>query len=343
MKKLLRLQITALFLLLVLSIAFCIILNDADRAMSVTAESRPASPADTVQTESVPETTESMPVQTEPLPEPTTLPTPTWMTFPKDRALKAQQYFVYDCDADQFLEKSGSGKIYPASVTKLFTAYIATQYLDLQKNLTAGDVLDLVAWDSSVANLQKGDVLTTERAVEAMLLPSGNDAAYVLAVETGKVILDNPDASIDAALDAFMKEMNSKAKKMGMTSTHFMNPDGIHDDNHYTSIEDLVILGKMALHNPVILKNTKISLDTVTLNSGEKTWHNTNALIDPQSPYYCPYAVGLKTGQTASAGSCLLSAFQLNGRTLLIGVFGCPEEKDRFEDSLQLFNRAIGI
>ncbi len=329
MKKLLRLQITALFLLLVLSVAFCVILTDADKDMPAMAESLPASSTE--------------PVQTESLPEQTTQPAPTWMTFPADRALKAQQYFVYDCDAERFLEKSGNDKIYPASVTKLFTAHMATQYLDPQKELTAGDVLDRVAWGSSVADLKKGDVLTTDRAVEAMLLPSGNDAAYVLAAEAGKVILNDPNASIDAALDAFMKDMNGKAKELGMTATHFMNPDGIHDENHYTTFEDLVILGKMALQNPTVLKNAKTSQDTVTLKSGEKKWHNTNALIDPETPYYCPYALGLKTGQTPSAGSCLLSAFQMDGRTLLIGVFGCPEEEDRFEDSLQLFNRAMGI
>jgi len=71
-------------------------------------------------------------------------------------------------------------------------------------------------------------------------------------------------------------------------------------------------------------------------------WKNTHALIHPDSEYYCPYAIGLKTGQTPSAGSCLLSAFRCEGRTLIIGVFGCPETQDRFADTLQLFNEAIG-
>ena len=67
----------------------------------------------------------------------------------------------------------------------------------------------------------------------------------------------------------------------------------------------------------------------------------TNALVNPESPYYCPYAVGLKTGQTPSAGSCLLSAFRMDDYELLIGVFGCPEEDDRFDDTLQLFNQIV--
>ena len=73
------------------------------------------------------------------------------------------------------------------------------------------------------------------------------------------------------------------------------------------------------------------------------SWKNTNAIIDPSSPYYCPLAIGLKTGQTPYAGSCLLSAFQYMDRTLIIGVFGCKEVDDRFPDTLQLFNDAVGI
>ena len=83
-------------------------------------------------------------------------------------------------------------------------------------------------------------------------------------------------------------------------------------------------------------KTEELSEDTVK-------WLNTNALIDPNSQYYCPYATGLKTGQTPSAGSCLLSSFSYEGKSYVIGVFGCPETDDRFEDTLQLFNRTVGI
>ena len=79
----------------------------------------------------------------------------------------------------------------------------------------------------------------------------------------------------------------------------------------------------------------------MTLSAGEVKWENTNKIINPDSEYYCPYAIGLKTGQTPSAGSCLLSAFRMNGQEWIIGVFGCPEETDRFDDTIQLFNQTI--
>ena len=85
-------------------------------------------------------------------------------------------------------------------------------------------------------------------------------------------------------------------------------------------------------------------ITTVTFENGvQQEWKNTNATINPASDYYCPYAVGLKTGSTPRAGSCLLSAFECDGRTLVIGVFGCPADEDRFMDTLQLFNEAMGF
>ena len=266
---------------------------------------------------------------------------PDWMTLPADRELTAQQYFVYDCETAEFVTISGDAgeRVYPASITKLFTAYVAGQYLSADKTVEVGDALDLVGWGSSVAELQKGDKITVEKLIAAMMLPSGNDAANVLAAEAGRALADDPEI---AGVQEFVAEMNRQAQILGMDDTHFANPDGLHQDDHYSTLGDLAILGTLALEDPVLMQYAGTARETVQMESGAKQWKNTNALIDPESPYYCPYAIGLKTGQTPSAGSCLLSAFQYEERTLVIGVFGCPEEDDRFPDTLQLFNETIG-
>jgi len=268
---------------------------------------------------------------------------PSWNTYPADRQLLAQQYFVYDCTSDSFLISSGqvSERVYPASITKLFTAHVAMQYLQPETEITAGDALNMVAWGSSVAKIKKGDVLTVEQLIEAMLLPSGNDAAYILACEAGRVFKENPSLNATSAVNAFVSQMNKLAADLGMNDTHFVNPDGIHDTDHYTTFGDMVILGKLALENETVMKYAATAKEEVLLHGETVEWKNTNALVDPATPYYCPYAVGLKTGQTPSAGSCLLSAFQMDGTELLIGVFGCPEEEDRFDDTLQLFNQIV--
>ena len=291
-------------------------------------------PQETTTTPSTAETTEPIPVVD-------------WMTLPADRSIAAAQYFVYDCETGQFVIKAEdlSTKIYPASVTKLFTAYVALQYLDASKFVTAGEVLNKVAAGSSVAEIKKGDMLNVEHLIAGMLLPSGNDAAYILAAEAGRAMYGEKANSVstDDAVKRFVKEMNDQAKLLGMTGTNFANPDGIHSDSHYTTYADLAIMGTLVMADPIIMKYAAVSSLDVILQSGSVTWHNTNAIIDPNSEYYCSLCTGLKTGQTPMAGSCLLSAFEYRGRTLLIGVFGCKEVDDRFPDTLQLFNQAVGV
>ena len=274
---------------------------------------------------------------------PTTEPAPTWKTYPADRQLLAQQYFVYDCKTSTFLTISGkeSERIYPASITKLFTAYVAMQYLQPETEIIAGSELNMVVWGSSVAGIEKGDKLTAGQLVEAMLLPSGNDAAYMLATAAGRAMKNNPNLSAAAAVQAFMVQMNTQAKAVGMTGTNFVNPDGIHDSQHYTTFADLAILGKLSMENPTIMEHAVTPIKQVQLHGETIEWKNTNALVNPASEYYCPYTVGLKTGQTPSAGSCLLSAFRKGDTELIIGVFGCPETEDRFDDTLQLFNQIV--
>lgn len=276
-----------------------------------------------------------------------TEPEATWMELPEGRTLTAKQYFVYSCETGRFITiaEEENTKIYPASVTKLFTAYVALQYLKPTQTITAGEVLNKVVAGSSVAEIKQGDKVTVEQLVEGMLLPSGNDAAYILAAAAGKMMYGDKANEIgtDTAVKRFVEEMNTQAKLLGMSGTNFANPDGIHSDNHYTTYSDLAIMGTLALEDPVIRKYAMVSKAEVVLESGTKSWKNTNALIDPESQYYCPYATGLKTGQTPMAGSCLLSSFEYKGQTLLVGVFGCPEADDRFPDTLQLFNQAVGI
>ena len=289
--------------------------------------------------------------------ETTSEPEPTWFTVPSNRTLSCSDYVVYDLSGNYFGALSGqyTDRVYPASITKLFTAYTAMWHLRVDKLITAGDELDMVVWGSSVAGIKKGDTLTVEQLIEAMLLPSGNDAAYVLAAAAGRDIREDPNLSAQAAVNAFMEEMNSMAASVGMIDAHFVNPDGIHDQQHYMSLYDIALLGLLVYDNPTISKYAALPVGNNprytepaqgetenTSDDAPKQWKNTNELIQPDSVYYCPYATGMKTGQTPNAGSCLLSSFNYKGRVLIIGVFGCEEKDDRFVDTLQLFNEAIG-
>ena len=266
-------------------------------------------------------------------------------TEPKQsRALTAAQAFVYDCQSGSFSYLSGSpeDRVWPASITKLFTAYIALQYLEPDRIITAGDALQLVGEGSSLAHISEGDMLSVEMLVAAMLMLSGNDAAYLLAAEAGRVIAEEPALTSTEAVMVFVSEMNGQTRKLGMSGTRFCNPDGYHDDRHYTTFADMVTLAEKVMGNELIMKYASAgSIQAVFENRAETEWKNSNFLVDPQSEYYSPYALGLKTGQTPQAGNCLLSAFRIEDRQYIIGVFGCEQKDDRFADTLQLFEQML--
>lgn len=265
-------------------------------------------------------------------------------SLPHTREITAERYFVYDTRTGQYLQQKGelNEKLYPASITKLLSVYVMLQYLEPEETITVGDALTLVQPDSSVAWLQEGDVLTVSQLVAAMMLPSGNDAAQTAAVATGRVIAENPNLTPTEASQVFVKEMNKYAQLLGMSGTHFANADGFHDDNHYTTMEDLRILAEKILAEPTIVSYTSRTEETVTLLEGERTWKNTNFLLHPQLETYIPATIGLKTGYTGMAGSCLMSAFFMEDRLLIIGVFGAPAHTDdRYLDTVELFNTTL--
>ena len=271
---------------------------------------------------------------------------PAWAENLPERDLTAGQYFVYNTKTNTFLVQSSelNTRIYPASITKLMTALVAVDYLKPQEIITVGAEIKLIDRDSSVAGLQSGDTLTVAQLMSGMLLPSGNDAAYVMATAAGRKILNKPYAPAEDAITAFVDAMNTKATVLGMSGSHFMNPDGIHDDNHYMCIRDMALLGKSAMQHPLIRQciNTLTvenpNYDAATSPAGvPEKWSNTNYLLDPTSQYYCPNAFGLKTGYTGAAGSCLLSAFLYDNTLYIVGVFRCPWGNSRFEDTVQIF------
>lgn len=259
-----------------------------------------------------------------------------------ENGLTATQAMVYDTGTEEYLfQKSiSSGKVYPASITKLFSAFVALQYMDGDTRITAGSELDFVAEDASVAVISEGQTLTVSMLVEGMLLPSGNDASYILATATGRKIAGDPEMSPPKAVQVFVDEMNSVAKSLGLRDTRFMNPDGYHMGGHYSSVPDLLKIAQLALEDPVISQYVDIYQDDVVYVSGEtNSWKNTNELLNPESDYYREDACGLKTGYTSQAGNCLISAFRREAGYIIVGVFGCEEPEQRFEDTITLIER----
>lgn len=338
------------YLILVALLVIALLLGAVALMDNPAAQPPQTTPAATTPGQTQPQPSQSAPVTTPPVtttepeetqPEETQ---PVMAIIPTDRVLTAQNAFVYDCSSREFAYVLGNpdDTIYPASITKLATAFTVLQYLNPEDEVLLGSEQELVPWDSSVAGLQQGDKLTVEQLIEGMLLPSGNDAATALAVAAGRVIAEDENLAPKSAIKAFMKEMNRTLKSYGMGDSHFVTPDGYHDPDHYTTMEDLAVLGRLVLNTPVIVKYTALPGDEIVLSEERVLkWKNTNLLVNPESEFYCSAAVGLKTGQHSAAGRCLLSAFEIDGRVLIVGVFGCIEDPARFEDTLQLLQMCM--
>ena len=155
----------------------------------------------------------------------------------------------------------------------------------------------------------------------------------------GRKIAGKSGLDAKSAEEVFMMEMNKQAKKLGMDGSHWVTPDGMHDENHYTCMQDLITLSKKLLADQTVLKYTSQPQATAKTPKRSLTWKNTNLLLHSGNAYYVPSTIGLKTGYTDAAGNCLMSAFFEEDRLILIGVFGCPKKTmDRYMDAAQLYH-----
>lgn len=266
-------------------------------------------------------------------------------------AIGAAQSFIYDTRIHRFVYASTDidTALYPASITKLFTSYVALQFLEPTDSVTIGNELSLVAQDASVAGLKRGSTWTVEGLLYASLLPSGCDASYVLAVAAGRNLLLDPEAPIEDALHAFMTQCNFLAWELGMENTNLVTPDGYHHNDHYISIMAYPIIADCILSNDIlssIAQTPQITVSYTNASGKTRTKHmnNTNKLLRSDYPeFYRSEAVGLKTGSTSPAGGCLLTAYQVEDGYIIIGVFGCSDKNIRFSDANTLFDYYIEL
>lgn len=232
-------------------------------------------------------------------------------------------------------------RIAPASLTKLLTASVALKYVSKEKVFTVGSEQWLVQPYSSLCYIQTGNTLTLEDLIAGMLMSSGNDAAYTIAVSVAREL--EPDAYMtdDEAVRYFCGLMNNFAYSLGMTQSNFVNPDGWDDDEQYTTADDLIKIAGYALSVPEIREITGTFQKNVTICSGETfTWTNSNLLLDPYSAYYCENAIGMKTGTTANAGYSLIAVFRKNEGEYISVVTGCQSDQERYELTLKLLTLA---
>lgn len=220
-------------------------------------------------------------------------------------------------------EKNADVRRFPASTTKIMTALLTlenVENLDTLVEVTEADFIG-VASDASKAGFMVGEKVPVIDLLYGLMLPSGNEAANTLARYVGGSVKD------------FVQMMNERAKELGCKDTHFSNPNGLHDDEHYTTARDLSIITRQALKDETfsLIVNTAqktLKETNKTPQRGNKPLKvfTTNMLIYSRyQPEYYSYAKGVKTGFTSAAGYCLVAKAKYNDSSLISVMLGCEK------------------
>lgn len=213
-------------------------------------------------------------------------------------------------------------KVYPASTTKILTCLIALERGNLDDVVTVPDSSRITVSGSSMADLEPGDTLTLRELLYGLMVPSGNDAAEAIA------------SYISGDADSFAQLMNAEAKRLGATHSHFMNPHGLPNDEHYTTVYDMYLIFNEAMKNEEFRKITRTASYTCTLNTAEGsgnaqrevTWESGNGFYINKFPFADNMnIVAGKTGHTSAAGFCLvLGESGASGNEYISVIFNSP-------------------
>ena len=232
-------------------------------------------------------------------------------------------------------EKNAYDKMYPASTTKVLTAILVLENCDLSEIATVShNAIYSLPSGYVNANLQKGEKISVENLMYALMVKSANDAAIVLAEH------------VAGSVENFSNMMNEKAKEIGCKNTHFVNPNGIHNDNHYTTAYDLYLMAAYGMKNETFRKFVSTPSYTLPATSAypmaDRVCITTNDLLRAKSKYYNENVIGIKTGHTSEAKNCLIAGARKNNIELISVVLHSGTNSaglsERYLDTNNLFD-----
>ena len=261
----------------------------------------------------------------------------------------AKAVVLADMDSGRLLyEMNKDEQRSPASLTKIMTVMLAVEALErgevsLDEMVTAqADCLAGLNTDSSTSGIQPGEIISYQDLLYCAMVHSANEACNILAHR------------VSGSVPAFVELMNRRAAELGCTSTHFADPNGLSNENHYTTAYEMYLITREALEHPLFAEicNTRGYDMAATNLSQARSFANSNALITADSEYGSSYvypaASGVKTGFTQLAGYCLVSTAEKDGVRLLAVVMGCDgwlnagiDEYENFSDTIRLYNWAF--
>lgn len=232
------------------------------------------------------------------------------------QAVSAQRAILMDAQTGRVLyEKNADERSLIASTTKIMTALVVCEQCNVLDRMRIPK--EAVGIEGSSMYLQEGEVLTIQELLYGLMLRSGNDAAVALAIYCG------------GTAEGFAELMNDKARQLGMTGTHFENPNGLDSPGHYSTARDMAILTAYAMENPIFAQ----TVSTKTVSVGSRYLRNHNKLL-----WQVDGADGVKTGYTKAAGRILVSSAVRQGRRLIVVTMNDPND---WEDHTNLLEEGF--
>ena len=243
--------------------------------------------------------------------------------------INAASAIVMDVDTGDILyEKYAHERHYPASITKVMTCLLAVENGNVNDQLTVSDtVMSQVEMDSSRIGLQAGEQLTLRDALYGMMLNSGNECALTIA------------EYVSGSTESFADMMNERARKLGCLDTHFVNPNGIHNEEHYTSCYDMALIGCAAYQYPEfkkLISSQSYTIPETNMNEARDLWQENRLIWAGNKDYYYQYCTGGKTGYTEASLATLISFSERDGRRFVTVVMKCNPTTESYSDTIKL-------
>lgn len=237
--------------------------------------------------------------------------------------INAKSAILIEYNTGKILYEINAGeRLAPASITKIMSLILVMEALEEGK-LSLDTKVTASAHAASLGGsqiwLEEGEVMTVDELIRAVVVASANDATVALA------------EAVAGSEETFVKQMNGKAKSLGLKDTNFINSYGLDADGHLTTAYDIAVMSSELIKHKLIREYSTIKMDS--LRNGESQLVNTNKLVR-----YYDGCFGLKTGTTGKAGSCLSATAERNGLTLIAVVLGSPTSKDRFSGAQKLLD-----
>lgn len=249
--------------------------------------------------------------------------------WPVSPEIDAGAYYLLEPTTGSVLNnKNGDQQMYPASTTKILTCLIALQNCSLEETVTfSANAVALEAGDSNIGAVA-GEEMTMRDCLFGLMVASGNECANAIAEH------------VAGSNEAFAEMMNEKARELGANNSHFTNPSGLYDSNHFTTPADLAVIAKEAYENSTfvnIISHRNYTIGPTNMDPNEKYLDSTVELIRPTSDSYSEYVIGGKTGYLLESGRCLVAFAKKDGVSLISVVMNAGYEAV-FPETMKNFN-----